>query len=378
MKRKRQSVDIIFNTDAHEIIKGRDMAVKAMKEIVPIFKDHFEKATKSIDTSKLSDKELFSIFMDEIRSLNMKSNDSRFAIRYHESGGYFYIENKVFDDYDGSTLYAVSISALPELKQINKPFHDFICCVLNILDNGDISIINGSYYCDWEVEQILELISENNASSKLVKEYSLYEKYSMYYIKLISDSTYSYDKAIDLLTKANLPLSLHESALNWLTATHGLSLLEWSIDEIAERAKEYHLLEHDISEEELSYNGYPVTIDQVFRVLWFNDEDYTNSICSALGETEGNFGEIYPNTIVQCRTKEDFESSRECHLKNYENVPAMLKESFLCGSRLFSEITEYVNNNKKCKNVRKNSKCQLSLQYTTEKEDQVMTQDNCM
>ena len=136
------------------------------------------------------------------------------------------------------------------------------------------------------------MISEHDASTDLVKEYNSYERYSTYYVKLISDSTYSYDKAIDLLTKANLPLSIHESALNWLTATHGLSLLEWSIDEIAERAKEYHLLEHDISEEELSYDGYPVTIDQVFRILWFNDEYYTNSICEALGETEGNFGGI--------------------------------------------------------------------------------------
>jgi len=58
--------EIMFKTDFDKTYPGRNMCIKAMKEITPIFRKEFLRFDKNVDFSFLSDKRLFEIFLEKL------------------------------------------------------------------------------------------------------------------------------------------------------------------------------------------------------------------------------------------------------------------------------------------------------------------------
>ncbi|NLG04514.1 MAG: hypothetical protein GX567_11915 [Clostridia bacterium] len=213
------------------------MAIKAMKEIIPIFKSEFERFDKKIDFSLLSEKQLYDLFIRKLTDISMSYSDRKFWIDYDENNDRFIIKVRVFDDYPGNTLYAVSISVLPDLHAINKPFHDFICMVLSIMSSRDVPLIDSNYYGEWELDTLSEIIEEGDSTFELEREMKLYRKWHMKYRQLLSSNFFNHNKAIKLLEKSSLPSELHDSALNWMLKTEKMDDIDWDLDTISSTAR---------------------------------------------------------------------------------------------------------------------------------------------
>lgn len=367
MKKKiKHKADIIFNTDADKVFYGRDSCIQIMKDIIPIFEDEFLRFDKKIDFGLLSDIDLFRLFSRKMDEIYSKYRGGRFHIEKNIAGRY-QLSVRVFDDYDGDTLYAIPISILPTIKKINKPFHDYLCQILSIYGRHGVGIIYYGDFSDWEIDSLYEQWEE--LSDELKRELRLYKKYSnMYYNKL---SIGSYDQTIadELLIKSHIPDDLLIQVKEWEEKTLRLNMIDWNLEDMCQAAREADAEEREIDVDDLYNDGQPVEMDSVFRIVWFHSQEYTSQICQSLGEMQGNFGEIYPNTIKKCSTKEEFLNVRKEHDEKYQSVPGLLKESMTTGCDLFDRIYEYFNGKQEELWNEKNqtSDQQLSLQYTQEK-----------
>jgi len=238
--------------------------------------------------------------------------------------------------------------------------------VLSILSSRDVPVIDSNYYGEWELDSLSSIIEDGDSTFELEREMKLYRRWHMKYRKLLSSNFFDRNKAIRLLDKSSLSEYLYDSALNWMLKTEEMDNIDWNLDTISSTARHAYIEEQGIEEDDLYNDGNPVEIDQVFRILWFSDKSYINDLCAQLEEIQGNFGEIYPCTVVDCRTKEDFDTARKLHEDTFQKIPELLMKSFEIGSDLFDDIREYVETEKakKCKTKKTRSKYQLSLPYT--------------
>ena len=343
-------VDLYFSTDAHDVYNGRNNCIKIMKDIIPIFHDEFM-MLENTDFSSYSDKQLFDVFLGTLDTIKSKYKDRRFHVILGSDGNYK-LSVRIFDDYAGNMLYAIPISILPMIKRINKPLHEYLCNILSIYGRHDVDIINSIYEMDWEIDIMLE--SYNNLSDEGKKEVILYKRHANEYVKTLR--TRCYDKHVmkDLLEKSNLPSDVLREIKRWERNTVKLDKFDWSMHEICNIARDAFAREYNIDIDDIYNDGFPVEMYHVFRIVWFYCDEYNENVCSFLGESAGNFGEIYPNTVQTCGTKEEFDNAINVYKEAFKDIPALLAKSILSGRSAFAMLYDYIYNKPKELCLKKN------------------------
>jgi len=356
--------EVLFKTDFDKIYPGRNMCIKAMKEIAPIFRKEFLRFDKNFDFSLLSDKRLFEIFLEKLSGISNKYKDRNFTVQYDEEKERFYTRVVLYDNYPGDTVYAIPISVLPDLFNIDKELHDFFIRTLSVLAENGVDVIYSSYWGEMEYDQITDILDEEKDNSELKNELELFHEYADRYRYLLGEKSYSKNKCLKMLDYSRVNKKIRKKALRWLDLIDQVSSCPISLNEVVESAREAYADSYEIDIDDIYDNGNPVEIDMVFRITWFCNSSYTDSLCSTLGEIQGNFGEIFPNTVVNCFDISDFNNARKRHDENYYGLPELIIKTFNLGVSLFDDIYKYVEKekNRKWKQDKENINLkQLSL-----------------
>lgn len=337
--RKITRADFVFDTDIDKDYPGRNMAIRAMKDITKIIPDAFM-FSEDIDFSEKTDRELFDLFIERLNQSKIRLSNINYRIAYNKRRRKYYLGARAFHNYAGDTLYAICISVLPDLLKINSIFHDLLCMLLGVYAEHGVAIISSDYYDGYEIEELRESLLEND-DKDLEREINSFDKHGKNYEELIKASTYDSSKVDYMLNHSDIPSNLRDRIIEWHDSIVSLMSSVWDITSIAEDARINHIKENEIEEEELYENGNPVEIDQVFRIVWFREGSYKENICSMLGEYAGQFGEIYPNLVKDCYTKADIDSLSKEFYNTYGNIPELLAKSMTLGTDLFEEVYSY-------------------------------------
>ena len=306
MKLKPKPVaEVMAVTDMSDLYPGLSYMVKAIKKIYPILKD--ELSLFKLDSIKLNKKNiplLFALIMDAAD--NISNDENRFKIKLVD--GEYVIQKYRFHEFDESTLYGVSISFLPELRNYNEDLHDLFCACLSVLVEKRVPLIDPEVYdMDMELEIIQDTLSSEGVEGKehLAEELDSFSLYKDEYRKMLRVPI-SVEKIKEMIELETIPESLKDSFSALLPYLRSIKTSDHDMHEISRTAVAAHAEFQDTDEEGLFSDGNPVELLQMFRILWFSDPLYVDYLCEWLGDSSGNFGELLPMSCKDCHTAEDF------------------------------------------------------------------------
>jgi hypothetical protein len=350
MKLKPKSVaEVMAVTDMSDLYPGLSYMVKAIKKIYPIIKD--EISLLKLDYANLDKKDIPQLFTSIMDAADKISNDeNRFKIKLVDDE--YVIQKYRFHEFDESTLYGVSISFLPELRNYNQDLHDLFCACLSVLVEKNVPLIDPEIYdMDMELEMIQDTLSSERAEENehLAEELDSFILYKDEYRKILRIPI-SVEKIEEMIELKTIPESLKDGFSALLPYLYSISLSNHDMHEISRTAVAAHAKAQDIDEEGLFSDGNPVELLQMFRILWFSDSTYIDYLCDWLGESSGNFGELLPMNCKDCHTAEEFKSVDTEFDDMYGTLCEDLAEVMSQMKDLTEDIIEYLT---KCKKRKK-------------------------
>lgn len=350
MKLKPKSAaEIMSVTDMSDLYPGLSYMVKAIKKIYPILKD--ELGLFKFNSVKLNKKDIPLLFTSVMDAADKISNDeNRFKVKLVDDE--YVIQKYRFHEFNESTLYGVSISFLPELRNYNQDLHDLFCACLSILVEKKVPLIDPEIYdMDIELQVIEDTLSCDGVEEKehLAEELDSFNLYKNEYRKFLRVPE-SIGKIKDMIELETIPESLKDSFSALLPYLRSIKTSDHDMHEISNTAVAAHAKSQDTDEEGLFSYGNPVELLQMFRILWFSDGTYINYLRDWLGESSGNFGELLPMNCKDCHTAEEFKSVDTEFDDMYGTLCEDLAEVMSQMKDLTEDIIEYLT---KCKKRKK-------------------------
>jgi hypothetical protein len=345
-KKSFWEVNQVVNAD--DIFPGKTRMIQALKELTPII----EGSISDKEMKKLKYSKNLAVFFPRFLEIfeGIRTPVRGYEIKYKDN--HYQVNANCFYDYKSSTLYAMPLSFLPELKKKNKVLHDMIVEAVKILSNKQVPVIDDpfGYDDDWMLENMIEYCSvqkddvPDDDQSLGSRELKLFLKHKKKYVEKILTGHGDRLWLIGQIAKYKPTLKVEDMVITWLNEVLDAANEPHDLEDFNENAKCEFARMNEIEYEDIYDDGQPVEILQVMKFVWFGCAGYMDTQTENLGEMGGNFGEIEFCHMYECTKPGELEESRKKFIKDWGLFPEKLTVVLAHGNILADELWDYIDN----------------------------------